>query len=102
MVPLGQSMQTGGNRFVDDWPEAVNISVELVTLQTFQPVTSTTKSVALKNILFMLMTLETSQLPISWLKSIAELRWIQGRVEMCEMRFTCVCVNVRMRSEYIT
>ena len=24
------------------------------------------------------------------------------RVEMCEMRFACACVNVRMRSEYIT
>ena len=46
MVPAGQLMQTGGNRFVDDWPEAVNISVEKATLQTFQPVTSLLKAAA--------------------------------------------------------
>jgi hypothetical protein len=50
----------------------------------------------------MSVTLETSQLPISWLKTKAALRFIQCRVQMCEMRFACACVNVRMRSEYIT
>ena len=34
-----------------------------------------------RNIRFMLVTLETSQLPIFWLKTIAALRLIQGRVE---------------------
>ena len=28
--------------------------------------------------------------------------FIQCRVEMCEMRFVYACVNVSMRSEYIT
>ena len=46
VVPAGQLMQTGGNRLVDDRPEPVNISVELVTEQTFQPVTSLLKAAA--------------------------------------------------------
>jgi hypothetical protein len=37
----------------------------------------------------------------TWVKTSAELRLIQGRVVMCEMRFACACVNVRMRSDYI-
>jgi hypothetical protein len=48
------------------------------------------------------MTLETSHLPISLLKTFAVLRLIYGREVLCEMRFACVCVNVRMRSECIT
>jgi hypothetical protein len=103
----GQAMHSpfaGGTRVVSSWPESRNMSLKLVpgTLQTFQPLTSSSKALALSNMYLMSVTLETSQLPISWLKSKASLRLIQGRVEMCEMRFACACVNVRMRSEYIT
>ena len=64
-------------RSLDGCPESMNMSSKVVTEQTFQPVTS-------------------------WVKSVARLCLIQGRVEMCEMRFAFACVNVRMRSEYIT
>ena len=62
-------------RSVYGCPDIVNIWSKVVTEQTFQPVTT-------------------------WVKAFAKLRLIQGRVEMCEMRFACACVNVRMRSEY--
>jgi hypothetical protein len=53
------------------------------------------------NIRDMSVTLETSQFPISLLKASAELSLIQCRVETCEMRFACACVNVRMISECV-
>ena len=82
MVPLGQAMHSplvGGSRLVVGWPEPKNMKAKLPaeTLQTFQPLTSLMKSYAL-------------------------LRLIQCRVKMCEMSFACACVNVRMRSKYIT
>ena len=59
---------------VPGWPEPTNMKSKLSTLQTFQTLTSLTKAIVPSNINAMLVTLETSQLPISWLKSVTSLR----------------------------
>jgi hypothetical protein len=106
VVPAGQAMHfplASGTRVVDGWPELLNMESKrpLLTLHIFQTVTSLSKTLAPLNIYDISMTLETSQLPIPWLKSVALLRLIQCRVVMCEMRFACACVNVRMRSDIL-
>jgi hypothetical protein len=83
-VPAGQAMHSplaSGTRSVSGWPELKNILAKLpgrvgvvTTSQMFQLVTSLTKAIASKNINAMSVTLETSQLPISWLNEDASLR----------------------------
>ena len=76
MVPLGQPMHApfaGGFRLVSGWPELSNMKSKppAETLHMFQTVTFLLKALALLNINAMSVTLETSQLPIFWLKSVA-------------------------------